>query len=192
MTFKIAGWVVRSKRVSIVAAVLAVIMATPVAARADDSRGVLPAEGLTAMQPRTRAEHVGAGGRAQTRPNVALLSAGIATFALLYLPAVASPTFLPFAGPEMWVPVVPPIVWGFAGLSASTRGPNALISAALVADGILQGVGVGLFVAGLATPIRTREVIPHGADDHWRRIWWNVRAGAAGTLVGATITITHF
>ena len=118
------------------------------------STASLAQEEAPAADPATAAH---AEQKAETGPNADLIGAGLVTFGLAYLPAtiVASSSDVP-ADQHMYVPVAGP--W----LDMSNR-PHACGAAAacdtetgykvlLAADGIIQGLGALMTLAGILSP----------------------------------------
>lgn len=109
-----------------------------------------------AVQPGV-VEAQGAERPVETRPNVPLITGGLVTFGLSYVPAlvVASQSsqsadrnlYIPVAGP--WLDFANRPGCGPGGASCNTETTNKVL---LGVDGVFQGVGAVMTVLGLLTP----------------------------------------
>lgn len=125
-----------------------IVQAPPPPAPAPVQPGVVEAQG---------AEHP-----AETRPNVPLITTGLLTFGLSYVPAlvVAGESsqdadhnlYIPIAGP--WLDIANRPGCGAGGPSCTTETTDKVL---IGVDGVFQGVGAVMTVLGLLTP-ETHEV----------------------------------
>ncbi len=125
-------------------------------AAAPQSRGVVEAQAPGAERAAT------------TRPNVPLITTGLVTFGLSYVPAVVVAgessqsadhnLYIPVAGP--WLDIANRPGCGAAGPSCTTETTDKVL---IGVDGVFQGVGAVMTVIGLLTP-ETHTVAAAKAD----------------------------
>jgi hypothetical protein len=108
-----------------------------------------------------------------------LLSSG---FSLDYGPVAAVPVFGPLiVGVAVLTPATP-AGWGWFG--------RPFFAAAFMLDGIVQGVGLGLLIAGAASVARAASSGSSAGPPTRPLLAWALAPGAGGTPMGATFTLT--
>lgn len=126
--------------------------APSVAAAQEEAQDILPL--LPAKREYTPGMQIPPEYRVVEGPRKPLLISGAAAFGVSYLSMVglgiyALATTNEQSGASMLIPVISPFGWAFAPFG--TSGFNS-IHAAFLVDGVLQVAGIGLLIAGAATP----------------------------------------